>query len=48
MKQITKEQIAQAIIQASEEINSNLVQEMGDAFKAYEENTSIDMRNPTA
>lgn len=48
MKTITKEQIVQAITQASEEINSNLIQEISDTFKTYEENTDIDMNNPTA
>lgn len=48
MKIITKEQIVQAITQASEEINSNLIQEISETFKTYDENTNIDMNDPTA
>ena len=48
MKTITKEQIVQAITQASEEINSNLIQEISETFKTYDENTNIDMNDPTA
>lgn len=48
MKTITNEQITKAITLASEEINSNLIQEISDTFKAYDDNTDIDMNNPTA
>lgn len=48
MKTITNEQITKVIAQASEEINSNLIQEISDTFKAYDDNTDIDMNNPTA
>lgn len=48
MKQITKEQITQAITQASEEINNNLIEEIFDAFKKIDENTDTNMNNPTA
>lgn len=48
MKTITKDQIVQAITQASEEINNNLIQEISETFKEYDDNTDIDMNNPTA
>lgn len=48
MKQITKKQITQAITQASEEINNNLIEEIFDAFKKIDENTDTNMNNPTA
>lgn len=48
MKQITREQITQAIAQASEKINKNLIEEIFNVFKKIDEDTDTDMNNPTA
>ena len=47
MKNITKEQIENAISAAAREINSNLLQDITDTFKAFEENTAVDMNHTT-
>lgn len=48
MKQITREQITQAIAQASEKINKNLIEEIFNVFIKIDEDTDTDMNNPTA
>lgn len=48
MKSITKEQISKAVINASKEVNNNIMGDINNMFIQMKNNTNIDPKDPNA